>query len=123
MEEAILGFARTFGEMGLAVLVPLLWIAISLVLDGVMGLVVGAAQWFVLRQHIERAGRWVLISAVAWAGGAIVMGLLAWAVDRPGEEIMYRIVPIVGGIVPGAIMATGLVRLMPPGGNEPTLVV
>lgn len=123
MEEIMPPFFRTVEEMGLPFLMPLLGITIGLVLDGMMGLVVGVAQWFVLKVHVRRAGRWVLISAVAWAAGAVVMGLLAWAFDRPGEEIVYRVVPIVGGIVPGAIMATGLVRLMPPGSNEPTGMV
>ncbi|MFN2167296.1 MAG: hypothetical protein ACK2U9_13655, partial [Anaerolineae bacterium] len=56
--------------------------------------------------------------AVAWATGAVAMGLLAWVVDRPGQEIMYRVVPVIGGIVPGALLATGLVRLIPPDRKE-----
>jgi len=86
------------------------------------GLVVGVAQRPVLKRHVERAGRWVLISAVAWATGAVAMGLLAWAIDRPGQEIMFRVVPVIGGIVPGVILATELVRLMPPDRSEPILL-
>jgi hypothetical protein len=120
-EEVLIGVIGRLEEMRLAPLVPLLGMAVGLLLDGAMGLVVGLAQWLVLRQHIERAGRWVLISVVAWGTGAIVMGLLAWAIDRPGQEVMHRVVPVIGGIVPGALLATGLVRLMPPGRREPTL--
>jgi hypothetical protein len=119
-EEVLSGFFRTFEEMGLSWLIPLWGIVIGLLFDGVMGLVVGVAQRPVLKRHVERAGRWVLISAVAWATGAVAMGLLAWAIDRPGQEIMFRVVPVIGGIVPGVILATELVRLMPPDRSEPT---
>jgi hypothetical protein len=121
IEEAMIGFFGRLEEMRLAMLVPLLGMAIALLLDGAMGLVVGLAQWLVLKRHVERAGRWVLISAVAWGTGAIAMGLLGWAIDRPGQEVMHRVVPIIGGIVPGALLATGLIRLMPPGRSEPNL--
>jgi predicted Ser/Thr protein kinase len=120
-EEILSGFFRTFEEMGLPWLIPLSGIAVGLLFDGVMGLVVGVAQRPVLKRHVERAGRWVLISAVAWAAGAVAMGLLAWAIDRPGQEVMYRVAPVIGGIVPGALLASGLVRLMSPDRSEPTL--
>jgi hypothetical protein len=117
-DEVLIGFIGRLEEMRLAPLVPLLGMALGLLLDGAMGLVVGLAQWLVLRRHVERAGRWVLFSVVAWGTGAIVMGLLAWAIDRPGQEVMHRVAPVIGGIVPGAILATGLVRLMPSDRDE-----
>jgi predicted Ser/Thr protein kinase len=120
-EEILSGYFRMFEEMGLPWLIPLSAIVVGLMFDGVMGLVVGVAQRPVLKPHVERAGRWVLISAVALAAGAVAMGLLAWAIDRPGQEVMYRVAPVIGGIVPGALLASGLVRLMPPGRDEPTL--
>jgi predicted Ser/Thr protein kinase len=122
-EEVLMGFIGRLEVMGLAPLVPLSGMAFGFLLDGAMGFVVGLAQWLVLRQKAERAGRWVLISAVAWGTGAIAMGLVAWAVDRPGQEVMHRLVPVIGGIVPGALLAIGLVRMIPPGRREPTLPV
>jgi hypothetical protein len=123
LDEFMIGFFGRLEEMRLGALVPLSGMGLGLLLDGAMGLVVGLAQWFVLRRHVQRAGRWVLISAVAWGIGAIAMGFLGWIIDRPGQEVMHRVVPFVGGIVPGAILATGLIRLMPPGRSEPTLGV
>ncbi len=122
-EEVLVGFIGWLEKLGAAPLVPLFGMVLGLLVDGTAGLVVGCGQWFVLRQHVLRAGRWVLISAVAWGIGAIAMGLLAWAVDRPGQEVMHRLVPVIGGVVPGALLATGLVRLIPAGLRDRTVLV
>lgn len=45
------------------------WGAGVLVAGGMAGAVVGAAQWFVLRRWVQRAGWWVLASGVGFALG------------------------------------------------------
>jgi hypothetical protein len=42
------------------------------VLTVVFGVLVGTAQWRLLRKHVPQAGRWVLATAVGWIVCAIV---------------------------------------------------
>lgn len=44
------------------------WLS-TFALAGVMGLVLGAAQWLVLRSHINGAGWWILATGLGWAAG------------------------------------------------------
>jgi hypothetical protein len=46
-------------------------------LAAVMGLVLGAAQWPVIRAHLSQAGWWVLASAAGWLVGFPLAGFLA----------------------------------------------
>jgi hypothetical protein len=97
---------------------PLIGIGLGMFFDGLAGLVVGSAQWLVLQRRVQKAGRWVLINVVAWAIGAVVIGGIGWALGEPDEETMRWLMSILGGIVPGAITAAGMVRLLPRKGRE-----
>lgn len=44
---------------------------------GIPGVLVGMAQWLVLRSHFRKAGWWVLISTAGWLLG----GCLIWVID------------------------------------------
>jgi hypothetical protein len=112
IEGAMFELEGWLERTGWAMTAPLFWIGLGMVLNGFTGLVVGTAQWFVLRRQMRRAGRWAWITALGWALAAVLLGFLGWALGPAGEEIMFWLVPAIGGIVPGAVTAAGLVRLL-----------
>lgn len=65
----LLGFSELSVRTGGFVLFILLWL-LGLV-PGYAGAIQGWAQWFVLREHVGRAGLWILISAIAWVLGSL----------------------------------------------------
>jgi NAD(P)-dependent dehydrogenase (short-subunit alcohol dehydrogenase family) len=75
------------------------------------GLCFGAAQWFVLRRHAERAGRWIWIHVPAWAlaMGAIFLGASLPSSGSSGWFIalMGAMGGVLGGLLLGVV--TGLV--------------
>jgi retinol dehydrogenase-12 len=75
------------------------------------GLCFGAAQWFILRRHAERAGRWVWIHLPAWAlaMSAIFLGASLPSAGSPGWFIGLSGAAggVLGGVCLGAV--TGLV--------------
>ena len=75
------------------------------------GVCFGAAQWFILRRHAERAGRWIWIHVPAWAlaMSAIFLGASLPAAGSSGWFIALSGAAggVVGGLTLGAI--TGLV--------------
>lgn len=48
-----------------------------------LGLILGAAQWVVLRDHVRRAGLWIGANALAWAVG---MPLIFLAAGMPASQ-------------------------------------
>jgi hypothetical protein len=62
----------------------------------IVGLCSGFAQWLVLRQRIELAGWWPVISVVAWTSGFALLpgifntGLVAGAVSGVALELLLR---------------------------------
>jgi predicted Ser/Thr protein kinase len=110
--EAIMStVAGWVGGMDWSVLAPLFGIGMAMILEGLTGFVVGLTQWLVLQNQVQRAGSWVWISTLAWALGGAAMAALGWAVGEPEGETLRWLNAIVGGIIPGAVTATGLVRL------------
>jgi hypothetical protein len=50
----------------------------AILLGPVMGGMVGVAQWFLLRQAVDWAGWWIIISTLAWTTGlTLAPGLLS----------------------------------------------
>ena len=86
------------------------------------GLCFGAAQWFVLRRHAERASRWIWIHVPAWA---LAMAAIFLGASLPtGESSGWFIAlsGIAGGLLGGLLLGavTGLVaRDLQPRVNEP----
>ena len=84
------------------------------------GAVVGILQWLVLRQHLTRAGWWVLASTVGLAVGFIVVDVtdLAFTVSKAlGNEMGAAIIGVIvsfatRGAVGGAITGSALVWLL-----------
>lgn len=80
-----------------------------------LGVILGAAQWFVLREHVRRARIWIGANALAWAAG---MPLIFLAAGIPGPDasvvsigaLLLVTVGLAGAVV-GAIEA-GFLRLL-----------
>jgi hypothetical protein len=106
---------------------------VGLVLGGLLvGLVVGVAQWFVLKPHFNRAGWWILAAtaavAVNWIigwimGGYIVGHFVGYIFGRflgeagpvgqlLGSVLAGAMVGIVFGLVLGAITGRPLIGLL-----------
>jgi len=75
------------------------------------GLCFGAAQWFILRRHAERAGRWIWIHVPAWAlaMSGIFLGASLPVAESSGWFIALTgaMGGVLGGLLLGAV--TGLV--------------
>jgi NAD(P)-dependent dehydrogenase (short-subunit alcohol dehydrogenase family) len=93
-------------EPGLGVVLLLAAIA-----GAAAGLCFGGAQWFILRRHAQRAGRWIWIHAPAWA---LAMSAIFLGASMPGSGSSRAFIAltgamggVLGGLALGAV--TGLV--------------
>ncbi len=73
-----------------------------------LGLVLGAAQWLVLRRSIERASWWVAANTVAWSLGFLAASLLS---GGPGSAASALSIAIPGA-VSGALTGVALMWLL-----------
>jgi hypothetical protein len=75
-------------------------------LGAAIGLLAGAMQWLILRQHVRGAGWWVLASATSWAAGLYfgVDLLNASALSNFGFDT-YEMITVIGGLI-GAVAGT-----------------
>ena len=66
---ALADWRSVSGDVGLPA--PTLWMIVGLsAAAGVaLGVILGAAQWFVLREYVRRAPMWIAANALAWAAG------------------------------------------------------
>jgi hypothetical protein len=73
---------------------------------GVVGAIVGALQWLVLRGRVGRTGWWVLASTLAWAFSALLgeVGALA-----AGEDFVADLLRVILG---AALSGVGMVWLL-----------
>jgi hypothetical protein len=98
------------------------WPVVLLALLGGLGAVpllvsIGGAQWLELRRHVDRAGRWVGVTALAWLLGLATFLAVATPLWQPGQAAPVTVVVGVGaGALMALVMATvtgfGLVRLL-----------
>jgi NAD(P)-dependent dehydrogenase (short-subunit alcohol dehydrogenase family) len=90
---------------------------------GGAGLCFGAAQWFVLRRHAERAGRWIWIHAPAWALAMSAIFLGASLPTAGSSTGFIALTGAIGGVLGGLLLGavTGLVArgLQPWVADEP----
>jgi len=93
--------------------IPLLGIGIGVVVEGLTGFVVGLPQWLTLQGKVRRAGRWILISSIAWGLGGASMSAVGWAIGEIEDEYVMLAMPVIGGCVAAAIAGLGLVRMLP----------
>ena len=93
------------------------WPAGLAILAGVLAATVllcsiGTAQWFVLRHHVEHAGRWVGAVALAWGVGLLAFTAVTSPLWQPGQSVPVTIgVGVLGAVAMASAMAatTGLV--------------
>lgn len=93
-------------------------VGLSAAAGAALGVILGAAQWFVLREHVRRAGLWIAANALAWATG---MPLIFLAAGIPGPHasvasigaLLLVTVGLAGAVV-GAIEAAFLRLLLRP---------
>ncbi|MGB7218173.1 MAG: SDR family NAD(P)-dependent oxidoreductase [Vicinamibacterales bacterium] len=75
------------------------------------GLCFGAAQWFILRRHAERASRWMWIHVPAWALAMSAIFLGASLPDAGSSAWFIALSGVAGGVLGGVLLGaiTGLV--------------
>lgn len=72
------------------------------------GVVVGAAQWLVLRPHVARAGWWIAASALGWPTAVIAEALVYGSVARMVGPVGVRAGWFVAVVMLGATLGGGL---------------
>lgn len=85
------------------------------------GLILSVAQWWVLRDHVTRAWRWLPANALAWGAG---MPLIFAGIDfaQKLDQIFFAILAMgliiaIAGAIVGAIHGVALVAFIPQGGD------
>lgn len=91
-------------------------IAVFAVGGTVLLLTIGVAQWFELRRHVGRAGRWVAATALAWCLALGVFFAIASPLWQEGQVFwLTLLIGIVAGLAMALTMAavtgTAFVRL------------
>jgi hypothetical protein len=69
---------------------------------------IGVAQWWILRDHVHRAGRWIAITAAAWLAGLAAFMVVAPPLWHEGQSA--QLVAAIGALA-GLVMA-GLVAVV-----------
>jgi hypothetical protein len=92
----------------------------GVVLGCLLLLSIGTAQWIVLRDHVERAGQWIVVTAAAWLAGLAAFMLIASPLWHEGQPVAVMVmIGVIAGLVMAATAAAvtglGLVRLSTPG--------
>ena len=98
-----LNFAGLFGE-GNGVTGKLVE---GIIHGGLLGILTGTGQWFVLRSKVQKASWWILISAVSWAIGA--------STGDTTQAIVQSDIPlelIIAIVLSSALTGTGMVWLL-----------
>ena len=78
----------------------------SIVTGSLVGLVWGVGQYFVLRLHVHRAGKWIGASMLAWAMSFAWIFLAAMAPDRSTDPLTRILFGTFSGFVLGAALGT-----------------
>ncbi|HEX6290148.1 MAG TPA: hypothetical protein VFZ66_13220 [Herpetosiphonaceae bacterium] len=65
---------------------------------------IGGAQWFVLRQHVARAGWWVLANAIAWPVGVAVPVVALSLLPDDASALLMSSAGLVGGLLMGTVV-------------------
>jgi hypothetical protein len=78
---------------------------------------IGTAQWTVLRGHVPKAARWIVITAGAWLAGLAVFFVVAPPLWQPGQPLpLVILIGVVAGLLMAATVAAvtgvGLLRLL-----------
>lgn len=105
----------SFEEPGLA-----LTLLLSAAAGAALGLILGVAQWIVLRAHIRRASLWIAANAIAWTAGMPLIFLAAGIPEPHTSAIVIAALVLLSagaaGAVVGAIEGAFLRTLLASGG-------
>jgi hypothetical protein len=95
---------------------PQMVMIFATVFGGIAGVVFGAAQWLVLRRHIERATIWIWTNGFGWA---LAMAVSYLGASLPTAEwtlgavvLTGALTGIVAGLTIGAVTGAGLLQLL-----------
>jgi hypothetical protein len=72
------------------------------VAGAVIGLILGSAQWLVLRRQVRSAGWWIVVN---WLGWMTSLGVAAGIVDLVGVLGSLLVVGVVSGAATGRLLA------------------
>ncbi len=93
-----------------------LQMGLAVMMGAALGPFLGVPQWFVLRKHVPRAGRWVLANSVAWAAGMPMIFLATSLIGTDWTNLAILATVSVGclaaGLVVGAVHGWWLVRML-----------
>lgn len=95
---------------------PAALVAGAVVLVLVLGTVIGAAQWFVLRRYVARAAWWIPANTLAWSLG-LVTGLGGPALIQETTPVVVAVLigvasGVAMGVLSGAVTGIALVWLL-----------
>lgn len=89
------------------------------VFGGISGLVLGVAQWLVLRTKLPQASWWIPLSGIGMLGESLVVGVLQSALGPMGIEVsanalnpVYWAIAVIGIMVYAAITGGFLIRYL-----------
>jgi hypothetical protein len=83
---------------------PAAQIGAWVVIAPIMLCAIGVGQWFVLRQHLDRAGRWIPANVVAWLLGLPVTFIVPALVPDDSPAAVWIAAFVGAGLLMGAIV-------------------
>jgi hypothetical protein len=102
----LLGLAPSAGASTWQSWPPFLVAAAGVALGLLLVCSVGAAQAWVLREHLARAWRWVPASAAAWCAGLAAFGLFTSPLWREGQaRWLVALIGVAGALLMALVMA------------------
>jgi hypothetical protein len=68
------------------------------------GIVIGIAQWLILRQKIDHAWVWIIATGIAWLLIGSSLGTMGWIVPRTNLMLLRSLYGMIDGIKAGTIL-------------------
>ncbi len=78
----------------------------SILFGGIMGAMIGCAQWFELRRHRQRASGWVGTNTFGWAGGLLIIAMIGLVFQGSLPTTMH--VFVAAGLIGGLLAAIAI---------------
>ena len=83
---------------------PAVLVVVALVLGAALLASIGTAQWLILRHLVDRAGRWIVATAIAWTAGLAVFLGFVMPLWQPGEPMALVVaIGVAGGLLMAAV--------------------
>jgi len=79
-------------------------VVVALVLGAALLASIGTAQWLIIRHIVDRAGRWIVATALAWTAGLAVFLGFVMPLWQPGEPMALVVaIGVAGGLLMAAV--------------------